>query len=117
MRNTLKLSLCGYMSRRFLNTRKANHLTQDKFSEYLMMSVHSYSALERGISLCSMITFVIYLVFFCKDPDALIRDLREIVLGSLRKLGFSPDPHPAYSRTPTVRSPTETSEPAENHVS
>lgn len=84
MKRTLKSSLRTYMSRRFLNTRKANHLTQAKFAEYLMMDTRSYSALEHGKSLCSMLTFVLYLVFFCKDPDVLIHELREIVLNSLR---------------------------------
>lgn len=84
MKSTLKSSLRNYMSKRLLNTRKANHLTQAKFAEHLMMDTRSYSSLEHGKNLCSMLTFVLYLVFFCKDFDTLICELREIVFDSLR---------------------------------
>lgn len=36
MKRAMKSSMRSYMSKRFLNTRKANHFTQAKFAEYLM---------------------------------------------------------------------------------
>lgn len=83
MKSKLKQSLRIYMSERLLDVRKANRLTQAKFSESLLMDTRSYSALEHGKNLCSMLTFVLYLVFFCKDPDKLLHDLRIIIFRSL----------------------------------
>ena len=46
-----------------------------------MMDTRSYADLEHGKSLCCTLTFIIYLVFFCKDV-ALIHDLRKIIIAS-----------------------------------
>ena len=45
-----------------------------------MMDTRSYAALEHGDSLCCTLTFILYLVLFCKDVDELVMDLREIVM-------------------------------------
>ena len=42
----------------------------------------SYADLEHGKSLCCTFTFILYLVLFCKDVDALIQDLRKIIIDS-----------------------------------
>ena len=72
--------LRDYMTDILSETRKHEKLTQAKFSEKLMMDVRSYASLEHGESLCCTLTFMIYLCFFCKDVDALIRDLRSILI-------------------------------------
>ena len=80
MKHTCKCALRSYMTRCLSDARKEANLTQARFSEKLMMDTRSYSDLEHGKSLCCTLTFIIYLVFFCKDVDALIRDLREIII-------------------------------------
>ena len=80
MKHICKCALRSYMTRRLTDARKQAHLTQARFSEKLMMDTRSYANLEHGKSLCCTLTFIIFLCFHCKDVDALIRDLREIIL-------------------------------------
>lgn len=80
MKQLCKCELRDYMTDILFKVRKREKLTQAKFSEKLMMDVRSYASLEHGESLCCTLTFMIYLCFFCKDVDALIRDLRSILL-------------------------------------
>ncbi len=84
MKRTCKSALRSCMTRRLTDARKQSHLTQAKFSEKLMMDTRSYADLEHGKSLCCTLTFIIYLVFICKDVDAFIQDLREIILNSYK---------------------------------
>ena len=80
MKQLCKCNLQDYMTACFVKARKSENLTQAKFSEKLMMDVRSYASLKHGKSLCCTLTFVIYLCFLCKDVEALVRDLREILL-------------------------------------
>ncbi len=80
MKNGCKCALRTYLTECLSNTRKREKLTQAKFSEKLMMDTRSYASLEHGKSLCCTLTFIIYLCFFCKDVDALVQDLRHIIL-------------------------------------
>lgn len=43
------------------------------------MDARSYAVLEHGKNLCCTLIFIIYLVFFCKDIDAPIQDLRKSI--------------------------------------
>lgn len=80
MKDSCKCALRFYLTNCFAKTRKFEKLTQAKFSEKLMMDTRSYASLEHGKSLCCTLTFIIYLCFFCKDVDALVQDLRQILL-------------------------------------
>lgn len=80
MKNSCKCALRDYMTNCLAKTRKSEKLTQAKFSENLMMDTRSYASLEHGKSLCCTLTFIIYLCFFCKDVEALVQDLRDIIL-------------------------------------
>lgn len=80
VKNICKCALRNYLSKSFAQARKDAHLTQAKFSEYFMMDTRSYADLEHAHSLCCTLTFIIYLCFFCKDVNALIQDLRNIIL-------------------------------------
>ena len=71
------------MTERLTRARAERRLSQSKFSEHLMMDTRSYAALEHGDSLCCTLTFILYLVLFCKDVEGLVGDLREIVLRHL----------------------------------
>ena len=79
MKNTCKCELRSCMTNHFQATRKSLHLSQEKFSEKLMMSTRSYSDLEHGDSLCCTLTFIIFLVYHCKDVDGLLRELKTIL--------------------------------------
>lgn len=80
MKNYCKCAIKDYMSKYLLATRKYNNLTQDKFSEKLMIDTRSYVSLEHGESLCCTLTFIIFLCFHCKDVEGFVRDLREIII-------------------------------------
>lgn len=82
MKRICKSALRSYMTRCLTDARKQSHLTQARFSEKLMMDTRSYANLEHGKSLCCTLTFINYLVFLCKDVDALIQDLRKIIIAS-----------------------------------
>lgn len=82
MKNSCKCALRDYMTQCLFETRKSEKLTQAKFSELLMMDTRSYASLEHGESLCCTFTFIMFLCFHCKNVDALIRDLRKIILKS-----------------------------------
>ena len=67
------------MTECLVSARKTEHLTQAEFSRMLKMETRSYAALEHGENLCSTLTFMIYLCYFCKDVEELIFDLRSII--------------------------------------
>ena len=71
-RDALRKTLCNWMGR----TRYALNLTQDKMAEVLLIDVRSYSDIDRGISLCSTLTLVLFLVYLCPEPVALLNDIQ-----------------------------------------
>ena len=79
MKNFCKCALREYMTKCLFKTRKREQLTQTEFSEKLMMDTRSYAALEHGDSLCCTLTFIIFLVYHCKDVDGLLRELKTIL--------------------------------------
>lgn len=80
MKQLCKYALRSYMSSRLAQARKNAGLSQAAFSTKLMMDIRSYAEIEHGKSFCSTLTFILYLVFVCKDVDGLISDLRQIIL-------------------------------------
>ena len=80
MKNTCKCALRTYMSQRLAETRREQKLSQAKFSERLMVDALSYADLEHGECLCCTLTFVLFLLFCCKDRDALLLDMKVIIL-------------------------------------
>ncbi len=82
MKKLCKYALRDYMTQLLFKARQDEQLTQAKFAELLMMDTRSYSDLEHGESLCCTLTFIIYLVSFCKDTDALVRDLRMLLFNA-----------------------------------
>ena len=80
MKRTCKCELRTYMTDCLTRARIDNSMSQSEFSEHLMMDTRSYAALEHGESLCCTLTFILYLVLFCKDVEGLVNDLREIVM-------------------------------------
>ena len=82
MKNICKCALRSYMTKCLFKTHMREKLTQATFSEKLMMDTRSCIALEHGENLCCTLTFIIFLCFFCSDVDALIQDLRKIILAA-----------------------------------
>ena len=70
-RNALRKTLCTWMG----STRISLNLTQDKMAEVLLIDVRSYSDIDRGISLCGTLTLVLFLVYLCPEPVALLNDI------------------------------------------
>lgn len=85
MRNECGRALRIYMSKRFRHARTSAGFTQAKFAERLLMDTRSYAALEGGESLCGTVTFVLYLVIFCKDADVFMDELRQVVLSACKE--------------------------------
>ena len=71
-RNALRKTLCNWMG----STRISLNLTQDKMAEVLLIDVRSYSDIDRGISLCSTMTLVLFLVNYCTEPEKLLHEIR-----------------------------------------
>lgn len=79
MKQTYKCLLREYLTRCFQETRKEYGFTQEVFSEKLMMDIRSYASLEHGEHMCCTLTLIIYLCFFCKNPESVIQDFRTIL--------------------------------------
>ena len=47
-----------------------------------MVDARSYADLEQEESLCCFLTFVLFLLFCCKDRDALLLDMKVIILNA-----------------------------------
>ena len=88
MKNSCKCALRNYISRCLAETRRAEKLSQEKFSELLMMNPRSYADLEHGEFLCCTLTFVLFLVFHCEDANIPLRDMKRIILDARK--GGSP---------------------------
>ena len=80
MKNSCKCALRTYMSQSLAETRKEQPLSQREFSECLMMDPCSYADLEHGECLCCTLTFVLFLMFCCKDRNAILEDMKAPIL-------------------------------------
>ena len=59
-----------------IQTRDEVKLSQEEMAHRLMMATRSYIDLENGISCCSAVTFVLYLLYVCPDSMAFLNELR-----------------------------------------
>lgn len=80
MKNTCKCELRHYMSKCLAQACREEKLSQAKFSERLMIDARSYADLEHGECLCCTLTFVLFLLFCCKDRDAILGDMKALIL-------------------------------------
>ena len=71
-RAALKKTLCTWLG----TTRLSLELTQDRMAEILLIDVRSYADIDRGISMCSTLTFVLFLVYLCPEPVTLLKEIR-----------------------------------------
>ena len=47
-----------------------------EMAEELLIDVRSYADIDRGVSLCGTLTLVLFLVYSCKEPTALLSEIR-----------------------------------------
>lgn len=80
MKHACKCALQEHMAKHLAKVRFEEKLTQEKFAELLMINPRSYSNLENGFNCCCTLTFVMFLVFCCKDVEAFTNELRSIII-------------------------------------
>lgn len=78
MREIYNRYLKKYMSDAMLLARDRNKLSQSEMAEELELCLRSYADIEHGNSLCSTLTFVLYMIKFSPDTDKLVSDLKEL---------------------------------------
>ena len=71
-RAVLKRILCQWIG----TTRVSCDMTQTEMAEELLIDVRSYADIDRGVSLCGTLTLVLFLVYSCKEPTALLSEIR-----------------------------------------
>lgn len=79
MKSFCKCRLKEYLAECLAYTRKSQKLTQEEFSEMLMIDTRSYASLEHAESLCCTLTFIMFICYFCNDVDKLVYDLRSLI--------------------------------------
>lgn len=76
MRNLYNKQLKTICHEHIISTKVENELTQAQMAEYLVMDIRSYADIDSGKSSCSLLTFVLYLIYLCPDIDELINEIR-----------------------------------------
>ena len=80
MKNLYKQALIETVQASFKETRKEIlHISQVEMSEKLLLSCRSYIELERGRSLCNSLSLVLYLIYYCPDPEAFLDDAKKAI--------------------------------------
>ena len=82
MKVVCECALKRIIAKRLSEARRNHQLTQEQFSEKLMIAPRTYAYNEHGDSMCCTLSFIIYLVFCCDDCDKLIEELRVAILNS-----------------------------------
>ena len=59
--------------------RYSHGLTQDAFSEQLMIDRRTYARLEKGETLCCTLTFLHFLIYCCEDTAGLLADCKKVL--------------------------------------
>ena len=62
-----------------LQTRDEVKLSQEEMAHRLAMATRSYIALENGMSCCSAVTFILFLIYICPDPATFLKELRQFM--------------------------------------
>lgn len=61
---------------KLIQHRASKRLTQAQMAELLMMDTRSYVDLDHGKHMCSTLTFVLFLLYCCRDPAEFIEEIR-----------------------------------------
>lgn len=77
-------ALKPYIREEFKTTRKENSLTQEKMAENLAVERRTYCNVETGLNMCGTLSFILFLLYECKDVDKFLEGMKE-VLQEVRK--------------------------------
>ena len=80
-RSELKKILCSWIG----ITRISMNYSQEMMAEALLIDVRSYSDIDRGVSLCSTLTLMLFLVYYCPEPTALLGEIRTVFEDARRR--------------------------------
>ena len=78
MRGYSKCEVRDCLADCMLQTRNELSLSQMSFAEKLHMDRRSYLDLEHGKNLCCSMTLLLFMIYYCKDIDGLLRKCKEI---------------------------------------
>lgn len=76
MRNRYNKELKEICHEHIISAKVEKGLTQAQMAEYLVMDIRSYADIDSGKSACSLLTFVLYLIYLCPDTDQFINEIR-----------------------------------------
>ena len=77
MRNLYKEELKTICHKHIILAKPQINLTQAQMAEYFVMDIRSYADIDSGRSSCGLLTFVLYLIYFCPDLDNFIDEIRD----------------------------------------
>ena len=60
-----------------ISTRDLLQCTQAQMAKNLLMDVRSYIELDHGNSCCSALTLMLYLLYYCENPQKFLNNLRD----------------------------------------
>lgn len=61
---------------KIVSTKNDLNLTQAQMSEILVMDPRSYADISSGKSMCSTLTFVLFLIYCCPDPEDFLEEIK-----------------------------------------
>lgn len=67
MRKTAHIVIKEHLCKQISETRVKNKWTKKKMAEKLAMDDRSYADIEKGLSLCSAVTLIIYIIYVLED--------------------------------------------------
>lgn len=76
MRKTYNNQLKAICHNHIVSERVENNLSQTKMAEILMMDLRSYADIESGKSCCSLLTFILFVIFFCIDTNEIVDEIK-----------------------------------------
>ena len=85
MKITYLQALKGYLANHMRKTRKELGMTQAQMAEKLELDLRSYSNVDNGKSLCSTLTFILYLLYICPDVPKLLDEIKETLESTDKK--------------------------------
>lgn len=78
MRKTYEKVLKKYLHDKIVDDRHKNDLIQEKMAELLIMDPRSYADIENGTNMCGTLTFTLYLLEFCDDPETMLAEIQQL---------------------------------------
>ena len=77
MRDHMTRILKVFFCEKVYAERKMRGISQEQMAGCLEMACRTYADLEHGISGCSALTLVLFLIYHCDDPVGFLNELKE----------------------------------------